>query len=109
VLREPIILILFTEKFIPMEELFVWQFFGNVIKVAAWLLGYLVVAQAMVKVVVITEIFFAMSFIVFTMVLTDYYGLIGVTQAYALNSFLHLLTMMFVYYVQIKKKDYSNE
>lgn len=108
-LREPIILILFTEKFMPMEKLFAWQFVGNVIKVAAWLLGYLVVAKAMVKTVVVTEVIFAISFMVFTILLTDYYGLIGVTQAYAVNSFLHLLTMIFVYHTQIKKKDYSNE
>lgn len=108
-LREPIILILFTEKFMPMEELFAWQFVGNVIKVAAWLLGYLVVAKAMIKTVVVTEVIFAISFIVFTILLTDYYGLIGVTQAYTINSFLHLLTMIFVYHTQIKKKDYSNE
>lgn len=103
-LREPIILILFTEKFMPMEELFAWQFVGNVIKVAAWLLGYLVVAKAMVKTVVVTEVIFAISFIVFTILLTDSYGLIGVTQAYTVNSFLHLITMIFVYHTQIKKK-----
>ncbi len=108
-LREPIILILFTEKFMPMEKLFAWQFVGNIVKVAAWLLGYLVVAKAMVKTVVITEVVFAISFIAFTILLTDYYGLVGVTQAYTINSFLHLLTMIFVYHTQIKKKDYSNE
>ncbi len=108
-LREPIILILFTEKFMPMEKLFAWQFVGNIVKVAAWLLGYLVVAKAMVKTVVITEVVFEISFIAFTILLTDYYGLIGVTQAYTINSFLHLLTMIFVYHTQIKKKDYSNE
>lgn len=108
-LREPIVLILFTDKFMPMKELFAWQFIGNVIKVAAWLLGYLVVAKAMVKVVIVTEVFFALSFILLTKFLTDNYGLIGVTQAYALNSLLHLLAMMFVYHTQIKKKDYYNE
>lgn len=108
-LREPIILTLFTEKFMPMKELFSWQFIGNVIKVAAWLLGYLVVAKAMVKTVIITEVIFAISFIVLTILLTDYFGLIGVTQAYTINSFLHLITMVFVYHTQIKKKDYSNE
>lgn len=108
-LREPIILILFTDKFMPMEELFAWQFIGNVIKIAAWLLGYLVVAKAMVKVVVITEIFFALSFIVLTKVFSDLFGLVGVTQAYALNSLLHLIVMIFIYHTQIKKKDYSNE
>lgn len=104
--REPIVLILFTEKFMPMKELFAWQFIGNVIKVAAWLLGYLVVAKAMIKVVVITEVFFALLFIVLTKLFTDMFGFVGVTHAYAMTSFLHLLSMMFVYHTQIKKKDY---
>ena len=108
-LREPIILILFTDKFMPMQELFAWQFIGNVIKVAAWLLGYLVVAKAMVKVVISTEIFFALSFIILTKLFTDLFGLVGVTQAYALNSLLHLVVMIYVYHKQIKKKDYYNE
>jgi PST family polysaccharide transporter len=101
--KQPIILILFTESFMPMEGLFLWQFAGTIIKVSAWLLGYLVVAKAMVKVVVITEIFFAISFLSLTKVFTDAFGLVGVTYAYALNSFLHLLSLMYVYHFQIKK------
>ena len=62
-LREFIILILFAENFMPMEGLFAWQLFGSVIKAVAWLLGYLVVAKAMVKVVIVTEVVFALSFV----------------------------------------------
>lgn len=106
--REPIILILYTDRFMPMEELFAWQFIGNVIKVAGWLIGYLIVAKAMVKVVVVTEVFFALSFIALTVIFTDLFGLVGVTHAYTLNSLIHLIVMVFVYHNQIKKKDYSN-
>lgn len=98
ILREPIILILFTEQFMPMKDLFAWQFIGNIIKVAAWLLGYLIVAKAMVKTVVSTEIIFAILFIVLTKILTDHLGFIGVTHAYALNALLHLIAMMIIYH-----------
>jgi polysaccharide transporter, PST family len=105
-LREPIILALFTEEFMPMEVLFAWQLFGGVIKAAAWLLGYLVVAKAMVKVVIATEVVFALSFVFFTIIFTGQYGLVGVTHAYALNSLLHLLAMMLVYHSYIKKRSF---
>ncbi|PHS33602.1 MAG: hypothetical protein COA95_01120 [Methylophaga sp.] len=108
ILREPIILILYTEQFMPMKDLFAWQFIGNIIKVAAWLLGYLMVAKAMVKITVSTEVIFALMFILLTKIFTDEFGLVGVTYAYALNAFLHLITMIFFYHYKMKRMVFIN-
>jgi PST family polysaccharide transporter len=96
-LREIIILFLYTKEFLPMEELFLWQMIGNTIKVAGWLFGYVLVAKAMVKYTVTTEIIFAVSFSVLSIVCINLYGLAGVTYAFATNSFLHLVTMFLIY------------
>jgi PST family polysaccharide transporter len=107
IFKQQIILILFSKSFMPMESLFFWQFIGGVIKVSAWLIGYLVVAKAMVKVVVITEVLFALSFVMLTKFFTDMFGLVGITHAYALNSALQLFFMMYVYHFRIKKGKFN--
>ncbi len=100
-LRDIIISILYTEEFKPMNELFLWQMVGNVIKVGGWLFGYVLVAKAMVKYTVTTEIFFAFTFIGLSIYLIDIYGLIGVTYAYTVNSLMHFFTMFYVYKYKI--------
>lgn len=101
-LRDFIIIILYTELFKPMESLFLWQMIGNVAKVSGWLIGYLIVAKAMVKTVIATEVIFAFSFIVMTRYFCQEYGLIGVTYAYSLNALLHFTSMTVIYFMMIK-------
>ena len=96
-LREYLIYIAFSEKFMPMMELFAWQLIGDVIKIASWLLGYLLVAKAMAKVFIYTEILFSVLFLVFSVIFVDIFGLVGITYAYSLNYFLHLIMMIFIF------------
>jgi len=100
-LRDLIIQVLYTKEFIPMRELFLWQMVGNVIKVCGWLFGYTLVAKAMVNYTVTSEIIFAIIMIVLTVFFIDIYGVIGVTYAYAVNSLLHFMTMLYLYKVKV--------
>jgi len=95
--KDFIIDILYTEKFMPMGELFLWQMIGNVIKVGGWLFGYVLVAKAMVKYTVSTEIVFAFTFVGLATYFINSYGLIGVTYAYVVNSSLHFIAMFYIY------------
>jgi len=96
-LRDFIILLLYTDDFMPMRDLFLWQMIGNVIKVCGWLYGYVLVAKGMVKYTVSTEVVFAMTWAILTLVLVDSYGLVGTTYAYAVNNLLHFITMVYLY------------
>jgi len=102
-LRDFIIEILYTKEFLPMGELFLWQMIGNVIKACAWLFGYLFVAKAMVKYCVSTEIIFALMMVLLSVYFVNIYGLVGVTYAYALNTFLYLITGMIIYKFKVKE------
>jgi PST family polysaccharide transporter len=84
-LRDFIIHILFTSDFMPMRELFPWQLTGDVIKIGSWILSYVMLGRAMVKLFVITEIIFSISFILLSWSLVGIYGLVGVSIAYAVN------------------------
>ena len=101
-LKDIIITILYTEEFTPMGELFLWQMVGNVIKVGGWLFGYVLVAKAMVKYTVSTEIIFAIIFASLSVYFVNIYGLIGTTYAYVVNSFLHLIAMFYIYNFKLK-------
>ena len=96
-LKEYVILIAFSKDFMPMMELFAWQLIGDVIKIASWLLGYLLVAKAMAKVFIYTEILFSALFVGLSILFVDKFGLVGITYAYALNYLLYLFMMIFIF------------
>jgi len=103
IFKEQIVNILFTKSFSPMIELFLYQLIGDILKIASWLLGYIMVAKAMVKLYVFTELFFITSFVVFTIFFISIYGLIGVTIAFMVN---YLLYLFFLYF---SLKGFFNE
>lgn len=95
-LRDFIIHTLFTPDFIPMRELFSWQLAGDVIKIGSWILAYIMFGRAMVKVFVITEIAFSMSFVLLSLLLVGLFGLVGVSMAYAINYSLYWIGMWYL-------------
>lgn len=101
VMREYIILILFTSKFMPMKELFLFQLIGDVLKISAWLLGCLTLAKAMTRLFIISEILFGFSFVGLTYLFVNQYGLVGITYAYALNYFFFLIMMWVVMWKRV--------
>ena len=96
-LKEYIILIAFSDKFMPMMELFAWQLIGDVIKITSWLLAYLMLAKAMTKIFIYTEIGFSVLFVLFSIYFINTFGLIGITYAFSLNYFLYLVVMIFIF------------
>ena len=96
-LKEYVILIAFGKDFMPMMELFAWQLIGDVIKIASWLLAYLMLAKAMTKIFIYTEILFSALFVCLSVVFVDKFGLVGIAYAYALNYFLYFIIMIFIF------------
>lgn len=67
-LRDFAIWLLFSEKFIAMRELFAWQLVGDVLKVGAYVFGYLVIAKAALRFYILTEVSqFALLTLFFTL------------------------------------------
>ncbi len=101
-LKDLVIEIAFSEKFIEMRELFKWQLIGDIIKIASWLLAYLMLAKAMIKIFIISEVIFTISWVTFAILGVKYFGLIGVTYAFSLNYFIYLI-FIFVYFRKVFK------
>ncbi|TWI76909.1 PST family polysaccharide transporter [Desulfobotulus alkaliphilus] len=95
-LKDFIIWLLFTPDFYPMRELFLIQLVGDVVKIVSWLLAYLMLAKAMTKAFILTEIVFSASFVGLVFYFVSFYGLVGVTYAYAVNYILYLLIMAWI-------------
>lgn len=103
-LKDLIIWLLFTKDFTPMRDLFLWQLVGDVFKLAAWLIAYLMLAKAMTKTMILTEVIFSTSFILFSILFINLYGLIGMSYAFALNYFIYF----FVIYL-VTKKEWTDD
>ncbi len=84
-LRDFIIVLLFSSDFQPMNSLFAWQLIGDTIKIASWLLAYVLLGKAMIKTLIFSELIFAFSFYMLTLFMNSLNGFEGVTQAHALN------------------------
>jgi PST family polysaccharide transporter len=92
-LRDFIISVLFTQDFTPMSELFGWQMVGDTLKIGSYILAYLMLGKAMVKLFIASEVVFAASFYGWTYLLTDLYGLEGVSIAHAINYAVYWVVM----------------
>lgn len=103
-LKDFIIWLLFTEDFAPMRELFLWQLVGDVLKLAAWLIAYLMLAKAMTKTFITTEIAFSLSFVLLSIWFVDQYGLVGMSYSFAVNYGLYFIVMIYA-----TKREWSGE
>ncbi|MFD2442766.1 O-antigen translocase [Bacillus sp. CGMCC 1.16607] len=104
-LRDTIISLLFTPEFISMRNLFFFQLIGDFFKVASWTLSFLMIAKAMTKMFIFTEILFSLFFYGMTVWFVHLNGMVGVTQAYALNYFSYLLFMFLLFYKLLFLKE----
>ncbi|WP_151950593.1 O-antigen translocase [Aliarcobacter butzleri] len=96
-LKEYVIVIAFNEKFMPMIELFKWQLIGDVMKIASWLLSYLMLAKAMTKIFISTEILFSFLFVILSILFINNFGLIGITYAFTLNYIIYFFTVLYIF------------
>ena len=94
--KEMIVKLVFTSEFAPMLVMFKWMLIGDVVKLASWLLSYLMLAKAMTKSFIATEIIFSATFVLLCMAFTPDYGLQGIMYAHALNYAFYLLALIFL-------------
>ncbi|WP_395059703.1 O-antigen translocase [Flavobacterium sp.] len=95
--RAFIISILFTPEFKTMENYFFWQLIGDFFKMASWILAYIMLAKAMTKMYIITEILFTLIYITLGFYLTSIFQLQGIVMAYAINYFLYFIFMIVLF------------
>lgn len=104
VFRKQIISLIFTSDFNLMSDLFLYQLIGDLFKMMAWILSFIMLAKAMTKKYIITEIIFASCFVAFSFLFLTKLGFVGVSIAYMFNNFLYFLIMIFIFRQLLLKK-----
>ena len=94
--RGLIVKILFAPQFEPMLPLFKYQLLGDVLKIASWLLAYLMIAKAKTKLFITTELIFTGSYVLFSLLFINRFGVIGATYAFFLNYLLYSISIFFI-------------
>lgn len=103
-LRNVIINFLFTSDFKIMEELFYWQLIGDFFKVSAWVLAYLMLAKAMTKMYIISEIAFSLGYVIVSYFLINIFQIQGIVIAFALNYLFYFVFMLIIFRKILFKK-----
>jgi PST family polysaccharide transporter len=96
VARSAIVHVLFTPVFLPMRPLFTYQLLGDFFKIGSWLLAYLMLAKALVKIYIVTEILFAAIYVALCYFFLDRFGLIGATYGFCATYALYWIVMAFL-------------
>lgn len=81
-LRDFAIWLLFSSQFMAMRDLFAWQLPGDVLKVGAYVFGYLVIARASLQFYILTEVSQFALLTGFSHWLIPIHGALGAAQAY---------------------------
>lgn len=102
--RDLIILILFSKEFNPVRDLFLYQLIGDVLKIASWLLSFMMIAKAMTKEFLITEVVSISLFLILSLCFFNNYGILGLTYAYAINYAIYLIMMIVLFRKLLFKK-----
>jgi PST family polysaccharide transporter len=92
--RDFVITTLFTQEFSPMRDLFAWQLLGDALKIASWLLAYILTAKALTKAYIFSEVFFSFLFFGLVIALTGKYGIQGSAISHAVNYGCHFIFML---------------
>lgn len=93
VLREWLVQILFTKDFAVMKDYFVFQLIGDVVKIASWLLSYVLLGKALIRLFITTEIIFNLLFVIMSNMLIPTYGIQGATGSFLATYILYFVTI----------------
>ncbi|KXI22129.1 O-antigen translocase [Photobacterium sanguinicancri] len=95
-LKDLIIVTLFSEDFMEISGMFKYQLFGDVFKIISWFFSYLMLAKSITKVYIFCEIFFSITLCMLMKVFIDCSGLIGASMAYTVNYFIYMIATIYL-------------
>jgi PST family polysaccharide transporter len=100
--RFVIIKLLFSSEFYEMSGLFFWKIIGDFFKISSWLIGYLMLAKAMTKLFIVTEISFSALYVGLVFIFCNLIGLQGIVLGDAVNYAVYFFVMYFTVFRRIK-------
>lgn len=95
-LRYYVIMLLFSSEFLKISDILVWQLIGDFFKIAAWVLSYVLISKAKIRIFIFSELLFSFTYLSLCYVLVNSYGLEGTSMAFCLNMILYFIFMVVV-------------
>lgn len=102
-----IILLLYSNELLPAQELFSWQVTGTVFKLLAYIIGYVAVAHASVRLYIGAEIFQAITFCVTGALLVPQLGALGASIAFAITYLIYFVVCVAALRIFVSKTKYA--
>lgn len=102
-LRDVAIWLLFSSQFHAMRDLFAWQLVGDVLKVGAYVYGYLVIAKASLRFYILTEVSQFMLLMLFSHWLIPLHGALGASQAYMATYIIYFVLCSAVFFIYCRR------
>lgn len=96
-LKEFVVIFIFTEDFLPMMPIFKWQLAGDLLKVASIIIGYQIIAKNMLKLFLITEIISLITIYLTCIFFVRAYGFEGAAIGHLVSYFIHLIMLLFIF------------
>lgn len=95
--------ILFSEGFEFANYLYAPQLIGDVLKIASFIFSYMMLAKAMTKTFICSELLFSSMYYGLVVFMTSQYGLIGAMYAFVVNYLLYLMFTATVVFVFVRR------
>ena len=103
--RIQILIIGFSVDFIKAENLFFIQLIGDIVKIVAWMLAYVLISRGNYKIYIMTEIFFSILLTIVCNFFIKKIGVQGANVGYVITYCIYLIFMIF----NFKKNSQINE
>ena len=103
-LRDFAIWLLFSAKFTAMRDLFAWQLLGDVLKVGAYVFGYLVIARASLRFYILAELSQFTLLTAYSHWLIPAHGALGAAQAYMATYIVYFTLCCGVFFIWRKRQ-----
>lgn len=102
VLKEEVVTLLFSREFIPITKVIGWQLLGDFFKMLSWVLSYVMLSKAMVKLYIITEISFQLVYLISTWCLLHFLRLESVTISYFITYLGYFLVLYYFVFINLE-------
>ncbi|PXW97064.1 PST family polysaccharide transporter/antigen flippase [Sphaerotilus hippei] len=97
-LGTPLISLLFSEEFLPARELLTYQLIGDFFKIGSFIMGYVVVANAWLRLSILGDIVQATLFFSLAWYQSSHYGMLGVSIGYAVCYIVYFAALSALFY-----------
>lgn len=97
------ITLLFSESFLGISDIYIWQLCGDILKVSSWLFAFVMISKSMVAEYIFSEVLFSLIYYALVNVMVGDYGFQGVSIAYMATYFLYLFFVVYVVFFRYKE------